>query len=390
MTTAAPTLVRALGRGDSGETITFNSNNGRIYHASGLNTPIFESFVPPSGAITDIPVSGFEYFEATALTFSLADGLFLMADLDLNFMRVTTGGVVTFVGFMDHTSKGFAPVTPGSTTFHVDCSQLFLQDAIDAAQPGDVVLAVGACLENITMRNDERRLTVDGGGTATIDGPSSSSPAVNIRGKGIVIRGFTITGGSVGIDVNRGSNVFIDGNTIENTGGAGILLQEGTFGGIINNTIQNNPGAGIVVSGNSTARIGFSEESDTVASENTIQGNAIGVEVTNGSSAWIVGNEISDNTGDGVLVTRRSSADISSNAINSNGGDGVEIRDNSVVQLGEDSGSSIFASPNSTSSNNTGVGVRCATGGVADGRRGTLTGTGGPTAFAGTCIDDLN
>jgi hypothetical protein len=34
--------------------------------------------------------------------------------------------------------------------------------------------------------------------------------------------------------------------------------------------------------------------------------------------------------------------------------------------------------------------VRCATGGVADGRRGTLTGAGGPTSFDSTCIDDLN
>jgi parallel beta-helix repeat protein len=305
-----------------------------------------------------------------------------------------TSGAHTFDVRARNTAGNFSPVVSDSVNIapiiSVDCPTASLQDAISISSPGDTVLVSGTCSENVIIRNEGRRFILDGGGTATIDGPSSSSPAVNIRGKGIVIRGFTITGGSVGIDVNRGANVFVDGNTIENTGGAGILLQDGTFGGVINNTIQNNPGAGIVVSGGSTARIGFSEESDTVASDNAIQGNAIGIAVMNGSNAWIVGNQISGNSGDGVLVTRRSSADISSNTINSNGGDGVEIRDNSVVQLGEDSGSSIFASPNSTTSNNTGVGVRCTTGGVADGRRGTLTGAGGTVSFAGTCINDLN
>ena len=80
---------------------------------------------------------------------------------------------------------------------------------------------------------------------------------------------------------------------------------------------------------------------------------------------------------------RDSSADIASNTINDNGGDGVDVAENSFVQLGEDSGASIYESTNTTTSTNTGVGIRCTSGGVADGLQGTLNGVAGVKDFAG-------
>jgi parallel beta-helix repeat protein len=272
----------------------------------------------------------------------------------------------------------------------LDCSAGTLQAAVNNAAPGDTIFVGGTCNENVVIRNDAQRITLKGEGTATINGSNPNSPALIVRGKGIVIQGFTITGGSVGIDLNRGSNAFVDGNVIENASGHGIVVGPGAFAGVINNLIRNNLGAGIVVNENSSARIGFSEDSDTAAAGNAIQDNAVGILVTNQSNARIVGNDISSNDGDGVLVIRRSSADISNNAINGNGTDGIRVEDNSVVQLGQDSGSSIFELPNDTSTNNTGFGLSCALGGVADGRQGTLTGTSGATDFDAACIDDLS
>lgn len=107
--------------------------------------------------------------------------------------------------------------------------------------------------------------------------------------------------------------------------------------------------------------------------------------VSNRSSGPVVGNTISNNTGDGVQVLRDSQADIASNAIFANGGDGIEVGDNSSVQLGEDSGTSIFESANTI----TGISIRCTTGGTADGRQGTLTGSGGATSFASSCSNVL-
>jgi parallel beta-helix repeat protein len=264
-----------------------------------------------------------------------------------------------------------------------------LQAVLTNALPGDTISVNGTCTENVLVRNEKQRLTLDGGGSAAIDGPNSTEPTVNVRGKGILIQGFTITGGRSGIEVDRAVNAVINDNTIQNTGGHGIAVDQLGFAAIINNTIQNNPGAGIVVSEESAARIGFNDDAETAASSNTIQNNAIGVLVMNSSSVRVVGNTISNNVGDGVVVMRRSSADISSNNISSNGGDGVSVRENSTVHLGEDSGASIYELPNTTINNNGTFGVECSDGAIADGRRGSLNGTNGPISFDGNCINDL-
>jgi parallel beta-helix repeat protein len=271
----------------------------------------------------------------------------------------------------------------------VVCPGNSLQAAVNAAVPGDTIPVSGTCNENILVPNDKQRIALDGGGTAIIRGPNSATPTLNIRGKGILLRGFTITGGSSGIHVNRGAASVIDDNTIQNTGGTGVIVDELAFSVLTNNSVENNPGAGILVSEGSAARIGFNADIETVASANRIEGNAVGLLVTNGSSARAVGNTISDNTGAGVIVLRGSSADISANAIDGNGGDGIFVGENSSLQLGEDSGSSIYELPNSTTGNNAGFGTSCDSGGVVDGRQGTLTGSGGPTAVDATCIRDL-
>ena len=85
---AAPTQVLVLGRGNDGEAIGFNPNDGLIYHASGNDTggegcapfnpsvcvEIFESVNPNTLAVTNIALSGAytpfteEYSEVLALT----------------------------------------------------------------------------------------------------------------------------------------------------------------------------------------------------------------------------------------------------------------------------------------------------------------------------------
>ena len=215
-----------------------------------------------------------------------------------------------------------------------------------------------------------------------------TAPVVNIRGKGILLQNFNITGGTNGVHVNRGSNAVINNNVIENTNGNGVVVDELAFAVLTNNTIQNNPDAGVFVSENATARIGFNSDSDVAASFNTIQSNALGVVVSNNSSARVIGNTIQNNGGVGVQILRDSHADISSNTINGNG-DGIEVGENSLVQLGEDAGSSIYESANSGT--NTGFGIKCIVGGVADGRIGSLSGGSGAKSFSdASCTDSLS
>ncbi len=270
-----------------------------------------------------------------------------------------------------------------------------LQAAINAAAPtaAPVTITVtGTCNENVIIGENKHRLTLDGQGIVSINGPDTTFATVSVRGRAITIKGFTITGGQNGVNIMRGGTAIIDGNTIQSTGSNGINVFSHSFARIVNNTIQNNPASGINVNENSFARIGFLEGDDMVATPNTIQNNgANGIGVFRSSNARIIANTISTNTGNGVFVNSVSHADIASNTIDGNTGDGILVGRNSGVDLGRDTGDTIFDLPNSTTigSENGGFGIRCFINSYMDGRQGTLNGASGDVNFTGGCINSL-
>ena len=276
----------------------------------------------------------------------------------------------------------------------VDCDKEpvgAVQRAVDRARPGDT------CHENVTIPEEKARLTLDGGGTATIVGPDATRNTISISGKGITVTAFTVTGGRTGIDVVRGGTALIDGNIIEGTGqsgccsGNGITVGSWGAANIVNNTIQNNLGHGIQVIGNSFAFIGFRTAIDTVASPNVIRNNGShGIHVTLSSSARIAGNTISDNARNGINVERASQTNISDNTIEGNGQNGIFVSENAGVNLGSDTGSGIFDASNRTTLNNGQHGIRCRVGGYANGRLGTLNGNSGPKDFGASCLNSLD
>jgi hypothetical protein len=173
---AAPTQVLVLGRGNDGEAIGFNPNDGLIYHASGNDTggegctpfnpsvcvEIFESVNPNTLAVTNIALSGAytpfteEYSEVLALT-HLSGNVLLLADIDQNLYQITTTGVVTLVGTMDHVVKGLAfvegPVTslvsamlPSSRSVQVGVPATAFATIINAG----AVTATGCGISTIT------------------------------------------------------------------------------------------------------------------------------------------------------------------------------------------------------------------------------------------------
>jgi parallel beta-helix repeat protein len=362
-------------------------------------------------------------------------------------------------------------------TFALDCATQTIKDSLDFLKPGDTLLVGGTCNENVVIPEEVHRMTLDGQGSAAINGPDSTRTTVEVRGNGVTIKNFAaITGGENGIFVTRGGKATIDGNTIRSTSSNGILVSQNSSARIINNTIQNNPQSGILVTESSSARIGILSTEDTVASPNIVQsngdvgiivsrssnarivGNTInnngaagvevnrasqaditsnsiqnnaeigilvnenssarigilsgedtvpspntiqnngegGINVTRSSQARIVGNTISNNTDNGILVNRGSHADIASNIINANTGDGIFVTRNSGANLGEDAGTGIFDSPNTTAVNNGGFGIRCRTNSSVDGRTGSLTGGLGATSIRtgdatvdGDCVNSV-
>jgi hypothetical protein len=286
-------------------------------------------------------------------------------------------------------------VATEAATINVACPGQTVQAAVDSGAAGDIISISGTCNENVLIRNEKQRLTLQNNGAATINGTNAAQPTLNIRGKGILVSGLTITGGRDGIHVNRGSNAVIQNSTISGAARHGVLVDQLSFAVLTSNTIQNNVnGSGIVVSENSIARIGFNADSDGAASANTIQGNGRGgIVVSRTSSARIVGNNILSNTGGidvghGIQVVRLSQADVASNTINSNTGSAVFTSQNGGVNLGEDNPTTFFDQPNITNSNNTGHGVRCNLGAYANGHLGNtnpLNGTAGSTSIDASC-----
>jgi len=91
--------------------------------------------------------------------------------------------------------------------------------ALHELKPGDTLLVSGTCNENVEIPAEVHRITLDGQGTATINGgpPTLTGPnVVLIRGTGITIKGFTITGGRDG------------GSMGTLTGGSGATNFDGT------------------------------------------------------------------------------------------------------------------------------------------------------------------
>jgi hypothetical protein len=264
--------------------------------------------------------------------------------------------------------------------------------AIKILKPGDTLLVSGTCNENLAIGQEVHRITLDGQGTASINGDSSAN-AVTVTGRGITIQGFLITGGSPqAISVVDGGSAVIDGNAIQNAARNGIAVFRNSSADIINNTIQNNPLAGIAIQSNSSARIGWvGPPNNRVSAPNTIQNNgAQGVQVYRGSSAQIFSNTIQNNGSHGVFVDRNSQAEIAACIITGNGGDGIRGTRNAGVDIGTDSTGATPAFDDDTNiGSNHGFGVNCMIDGFVDGRLGTLTGTLGGKSFAEGCTDSV-
>jgi parallel beta-helix repeat protein len=280
---------------------------------------------------------------------------------------------------------------PGSHTLTCGPEKTIGQ-AIKTLKPGAVLVVSGTCNENVAIGQEVHRITLDGQGTATINGDASAS-TITVTGSGITIRGFLITGGAPqGIAVVDGGSAVIDGNTIQNADRNGIAVFRNSSADIINNTIQNNPLAGIAIQSNSSARIGwFGPPNNRVSAPNTIQNNgAQGIQVYRGSSAQIFTNTIQNNGSHGVIVDRNAQAEISACTITGNTGDGIRGMRNAGLDIGTDA---TGATPQFDDDTNTGInggfGVRCLIAGFVDGRLGTLTGTAGGKSFAENCTDSV-
>jgi parallel beta-helix repeat protein len=291
-------------------------------------------------------------------------------------------------------------ISPGPTigraqsgTYTLTCgSGRTIGQTLKILKPGDTLLVSGTCNGNVEIGEEFQRITLDGQGGATISGDASAH-AVTVRGKGITIRGFVVTGGAPqGINVQDGGSAVIDGNVIQNNARNGIGVFRNSSADIINNTIQHNPVAGIVVDSISSARIGWAgPPNNRVSAPNTIQDNGTqGIQVIRGSSAQIFTNTIQGNGGNGIFVDRNSQAQVAGCVITGNAGDGIRGMRGAGVDIGTDAtGATPQFDDDTNVGANGGFGVSCTIAGFVDGRLGALTGSSGGKNFAKACVDNV-
>ncbi len=98
-TTAATTLVATLGNGDDGEVISYDPNNNLYYHASGIDVGRVFERLNVIYAVTNIPISGSYYDEATAMVYR-GSGSFVLASWE-RFYDIDLSGNVTAIDTMN-------------------------------------------------------------------------------------------------------------------------------------------------------------------------------------------------------------------------------------------------------------------------------------------------
>src|SRR6266568_6543945 len=193
-------------------------------------------------------------------------------------------------------------MTPATVT--VDCDKGgAVGPILSRLKPGDVVLVHGTCQENILIQPELQRITLDGQRKAAIKAADARQPAIQVLGREITIKGFSVTGGSFGIAINRGATAVINYNSIRKAAHSGIEVSQNSFARIINNTIEQNQLNGILVLGSSSVHIGVLSMGDTVPNPNIIQNNGEdGISVVRASTARIIGNTLSSNGRNGLTV----------------------------------------------------------------------------------------
>ncbi len=116
---AEPTLLIAFGTVElssgasfGGSGLAFNPSDGLLYRSGHLDVSgqIFQAINPDTLAVTDIPLSGSPTDEIIALTHSFENTL-LGADVGNRLVSITTEGVRTLIGPMDHLPRGLAFAT---------------------------------------------------------------------------------------------------------------------------------------------------------------------------------------------------------------------------------------------------------------------------------------
>ena len=199
-----------------------------------------------------------------------------------------------------------------------------IQQAVDAAKPGDTVLvAPGTYTENIVVN---KPLTITG--NATVQAADSSKDVFMVTGQGVHIDGLTITGGASGVDVANVSSCVIT-NIDAQSNVRGVYLAGSTNSEVRHSNLSNN-GYGVYCDYATSSTIANNTATAEKGTGNTL---GDGIYMYYGGSNTVSSNDLSANHVFGISLFRSSNNTITGNTISQNENYGVRLReaDNNVL-----------------------------------------------------------
>jgi hypothetical protein len=222
---------------------------------------------------------------------------------------------------------------------HESISQALRLLAKTNPQGPNKITVSGDCNENLVVQSMDRLTLITGNGASITDSSSGSSAVVDIEDShSITVQGFTINGGSGGVNCGSASVCYLTGNTIQDAAGNGVSLSSGSHAFLESNVIQNNGGRGSIVSGASqmsSSNDVFQSNADHgvdvsgsyfEASNSNFLNNAVGLRVGL-STVQLRGGTISGNLGDGMTLLGNASVAFFGPTITGNGANGVHLED---------------------------------------------------------------
>ncbi|GAA3780290.1 nitrous oxide reductase family maturation protein NosD [Streptomyces phyllanthi] len=218
-------------------------------------------------------------------------------------------------------TSGLGAASPGSApTTHLVRPGESIQQAVDAAKPGDtVLLSAGTYRESVRVTTSQ--LTLRGAGRRTVLKPgiatagNSCAQAGNgicVEGtkdravKGTTVASLTLSGFTKnGLWATRTDRLTVRRVTARKNGVWGIAQERSTRGVFRNNTARDNGDAGLFLANTTDTEQGATDTRGTVIDGNRLTGNRIGVTVrrlrnltvedntltTNCAAVFIVGDE---------------------------------------------------------------------------------------------------
>jgi PGF-CTERM protein len=235
------------------------------------------------------------------------------------------------------------PVSAANLTVGAGGQFKTLQQAVDAAKPGDTVLvAPGTYTQNVVV---DKPLTI--AGNATVKAADSSKDVFLLTSPGVHIDGLTITGGESGVhvagvascaitNITAHGNVFavyltnatnsdVSHNNLANNG-YGIYCDYATSNMIANNVATGETGGG----GNATYSDGiymYYSSSNTVSYNDLSANHVFGISLFYSSNNVITGNNISQNDWYGVRLRQSDNNTLTNNTLRANVQMGIRIID---------------------------------------------------------------